>query len=153
MMHWSDFRRRRVPFKIRKCRSLRMPQRMNYWEENHISYENKRFIKSMPQWRFSCTGLKWWLYHNECNFSCAWIEPNKWKPYGQMLIGRGHLSDWGAQSIRWHLLNASFSINVSNITSDNYWRKSGLRQPVPEAHSPKYMFKWRLLQKKGLMGW
>jgi hypothetical protein len=42
------------------------------------------------QWRFSCTGLKRLLHQNEGNFSCAWIEPEKWQPYGQMLIGRGN---------------------------------------------------------------
>jgi hypothetical protein len=33
--------------------------------------------------------------------------------------------------------NASFSIDYSNVVSDNYCRKSGLRQPVPEANSLK----------------
>jgi len=47
-----------VPFEIRKCCSLRMPKWMNYYQENPIIYENKRFIKSVLQWRFSWMGLK-----------------------------------------------------------------------------------------------
>jgi len=36
--------------------------------------------------------------------------------------------------------------------SNNYCRRSGLRQPVPDAHSPKIMLKWRLLKKKRFTG-
>ena len=43
-------------------------------------------------------------------------------------------------------VNASFSINSSNIMSDNYRRKLELKQPDPEAHSAKNLFKWKLLQ-------
>jgi len=70
-----------------------------------------------------------------------------------MLIGRGQLINWSAKSIRWHLLNASFSINYSNIMSDNTCRKSGLRQPVTEAYSPKNLLIRRLLAKKRHKGW
>jgi len=151
-MHWHNFTRRRVPFEIRKCWSLQPPKWKNYCQENPIIYDNTRFIQSVLQWRFSLMGLKLLLHQNEDNFKCAGIEPNKPQLYGQMLIGKGQLSNWSAKSNRWHLLNASFSINYSNIMSNNYCRKSGLRQPVPEAYSPKYFLKWRLLRKKRLTG-
>jgi len=151
-MHWSDFTRRRVPFETRKCQSGRTPKWMNYWQENPIISENKRFIKSVLQWRFSCVGLKGLQHQNEGSFRCAWIEPDKRQPYGQMLICRGQSSDWRAKSISWHLLKASVSINHSNVTNDNYCSESGLRQPIPEAYSPKYLLKWELLKKKRLTG-
>jgi len=151
-MHWGDFTRWRVHFENRKCQSLQRPKWMNRWQENPISYKNKTFTKSVLQWRFSCTGLNRLLPQKEDDFRCAWIEPNKWQPYGQILIGRGQLSDCSAKSIRWHLLNQRFSINYANIMSDNYCRKSGIRQPVPEAHSPTNLLKWSLLQKTRPMG-
>jgi len=43
-------------------------------------------------------------------------------------------------------------INYSNITSDNHYKKSGLRQPVPEAYSPKNLLKSGLLPKKRFTG-
>jgi len=55
------------------------------------------------------------------------VEPDKRQAYGQMLIGRGQSSDCSAKSISWYLLNTSLSINYSYIMSDNYCRKSGLR--------------------------
>jgi len=136
-MHLSDFTRRKVPFEIRECRSLRRPKWMNFWQENPIINENKRFIKSVLQWRFSCTGLKRLLHQNDGYSRCTWIEADRRQLYGQMLIGRWQSSDWSAKSIRRHLQNASFKIDYSNIMSANYCRKSGLRQPVPEAYSPK----------------
>jgi len=151
-MHWSDFTTGRVSFEIRKCRSLQRLKCMDYWQENPILYENKRFIKAVLQWRFSCMGLKRLLHQNKGNFRCSWIEPNKQQPYGQMLIGRGQLNDWNAKSIRQYLPNASCAINYSNTMCDNYWRKLGLRPLVPEAYLPKILLKWRLLQKKRLMG-
>ena len=151
-MDGSDFTRRRVPLEIRKCRSLRKAKWMNYWQENPSIYENERFITSVLQWRFSCTGLQRLLHQNEGNVRCTWIEPDKRQPYGQMLIGRGQLINWSAKSIMWHLLNASFSMNYSNIRCDNYFRKSGLRQPVPAAYLPTNLTKWRLLEKKRLTG-
>jgi len=144
-LHWSDFTRRTVYFEIRKCRSLRRPKWMNYWHENPISNEHKRWIKSVLQRRFSCMGLKRLLHQKEGNFRWAWIEPNKQQPYSQILISRGQSSDWSAKFIRWHLLNTSFLINYSNIMSDNYCRKFGLRPPVPEANSPNIFLRWRLL--------
>jgi len=152
MMHGSDFTRSRVPFEIRKCRSLARPKWRICWQENPISYENKRFIKSVLQWRLSCTGLKCSLQQNKGNFRCSWIEPEKRKPYGHMLIGKGQLSDWSMKSSRWHLRNSSFSINYSNNMSDNYCKKSGLRQLVLEAYWLKNLLKWRLVQMKSLTG-
>jgi len=151
-MHWSDFTWRTMPFEIRKCQSLGRPKWMNYWQENPIMYNNKRFMKSVLQWRFSCTWLKRFLHQYEHNVRCTWIQPNEWQPDGQMLIGKGQSSDWSVKSIRWHLLNASFSTNYSNILSDNHCRKSGQRQPVSEAYSLKNWLKWRLLQQKRLTG-
>jgi hypothetical protein len=144
-MHRSDFRRKKVPFRMRKCWSLQRPKWMNYCQENPISYENNRFMKPVPQWRFSCKELKRLLCQNEGNFRYTWERPDKWQLYGQMLIIRGQLSDWSAISIRWHLLNARFSICDSRIMSINYWRNSGLRQLVPEAYSLQHLLKWRLL--------
>jgi len=151
-MHWSDFRWRRVHFDIRKCGSLRRPMWMNDWHKNARIYENERFINSLLHWRFSCPGLRRLQHQNESNFRCTSVEPDKGQPYGQMLIGRGQLSNWSAKSIRWELLNASFSMNYSNIMSNNYCTMSGLRQLVPEAYSPKLMLKWQLLRKKQLTG-
>jgi len=149
-IHWSDFTRRPEPFKIRKCQSLRRPKWMFYWQENPISDENKRFIKFVLQWTFSYTGIKRLLHQNEGSFRCAWIEPDKRQPSGQVLIGRGLLTDLSAKSIRRYLLNASFSIYYSNIICVNYWMKAGLIQPVPEACLAKNFLKWRLEHNKRL---
>jgi len=54
-----------------------------------------------------------------------------------MLITRGQSSDWSVKSIRSHPANKCFSINYSDIMTDNYCRKSGPREPVPEAYSQK----------------
>jgi len=152
MMHCTDFTRRRVQFEIRKCGSLGKPTWMNYRQENPISYEHKRSRKSVLQWRFSCTGRKRLLHQNEENFRWVWNEPDKRQPYGLMLIRRRKLSDCSTKSITWHLLNGSFSINYSNIIRDHYGWKSGLRQLVTEAYSPKDLLRWWLLQKKRLTG-
>jgi hypothetical protein len=109
-------------------------------------------IKSVLQWRFSCMGLKRLVHQNEGNFRFAWIVPDKRQPYGQILIGRGQLSDWSPKSIRSHLHNVNLSTNYSNIICDNYCRKSGLRQPVPEAYSQINLLIWRQLQKTRLTG-
>jgi len=53
-------------------------------------------------------------------------------PNGRMLIGKGYMSNWSMNSIRWHLLSISCSINDADIMSNNSYRKSGLRQPVPQ---------------------
>ena len=135
-MHWSHFTSRRVPFEIRKYQSLQMPMWLNSWLENPISYENKRFIKSVLQCKLGCTGMKRLWHQYKGNFRCSWIVPDMWRPNGQRLITSGQSSDLSAKSISWHLLNASFSINYSNIMPDNYDKKSALRQSVPEAHLP-----------------
>jgi len=140
-MHWMNFTRRRVPFENRKCRSLGRPKWMNSWQWNPISYENKSFIQSMLQWKFRCMGPTRLQHQNGGNFRCAWIEPDKRQLNGQMLISRGQSSNYSAKSIRWHLSNTSFSINYSNIMSNNYYNESGLRQPVAEAYSPKSLLK------------
>jgi len=44
MMCWSDYTRRRVHFKNRKCRSLWRSKWINCLQVNPISYEDKRFI-------------------------------------------------------------------------------------------------------------
>jgi len=126
---------------------------MNSWQRNPISYEIKRLINFVLRWRFRCIGLNRFLPQKDGNFRCAWIVPDKGQLNGPMLIGRGQKSHWSAKSIRWHLLNVSFSIYHSNIMSDNSSRKLGLRQPVPEAQSPKNLPKSRLLQKKKFTGW
>ena len=115
---------------------------MNSWQENPISYKNKRFIKSVLQWRLWCTGLnRLLLQQNEGKFRCASIVPNKWQPDGQMLIGRGQKSDWSTKSINGHLLNECFAINYCNIMSNNYCRKLGIRQLVAAAHLLKNLLK------------
>jgi len=88
-MHRGNVKWRRRLFKHRNCRGLHRPMWMNNWQQNHISYEYKWFIKSVLQWRFRCMGLKPLLQQTEGNFRCTWIERNKWQPNGQMLIGRG----------------------------------------------------------------
>jgi len=77
------------PSKRRIYRSLHRPKWINSWKENPISYENHRFIKSMLQLRFRCTGLKRLLHQNKGNFRCTWMEPDHWQPNRQMLIGWG----------------------------------------------------------------
>jgi len=109
MMHWGDITRGRVLFGNRKCRCMRRPPWTDNQQEDPIRYETKRFKTSMLRWRFSCTGLKRVQQQNEVTFRCAWTEPNKRQPNGQMLIGRDQKSDWSAKSIQWHTLNANFS--------------------------------------------
>jgi len=144
-MHWSNSTISRGLFQIRKCQSLWWPMCLNCWQQNPISYQDKWFIKSMLQWKFWCTGLNRILHQKKGNFRCAWNVPDKRQPNDQRLMARGQSSNWCTKSIRWHLSNTSFSINYSNITSDNYFKKPGLRQLVPEAYSPENLRKWRLL--------
>jgi len=96
--------------------------------------------------------LKRLPHQNEGNFRCAWIVPNKRQPNGRRLNGRGQLSDWSVKSIRWHLSNASFSINHSIIMSDYYSRKLGLREQVPEAQSPKKFTKMKTASEEEVYG-
>jgi len=124
----------------------------NYWQENPITYKNKRVIKSIPQWKCRYMGLTRSLQHNEGNFWCSWIGPNNHQSNGQMLISCGEKNDWNEKSIRWHMLNASCLKHFSNLVSDNYCRKSGLRQVVPEPHSENNSLKLILLQKKRFTG-
>jgi len=152
-MHGSNFTSCRVPFGNRKCRSRRRQKWMDSWHENPISYKTDRFIKSVLQYNFRCERLKRLLQQNEGNFRCARMEPDKWQPNRQMLLGRGRKSDWSAISIRWHLWNVNFSINFSNIMSDNHCKNYGLKWSVPEEHLPKNLLKWRLLQKRRFKGW
>ena len=98
-------------------------------------------------------GLKRFPQQNVGNFRCAWTDPDKRQPHGQMLIVRRQMSDWSAKSIRWHLLNARLSINYSNIMSDNYCKKSGPGYLVPEANLPNYLPLWILLPEMRLTGW
>jgi len=60
-------------------------------------------------------------------------------------------SYWSTKPIKWHLSNASFLINYSNIMSDNYCKKLGLGQLVPEAHSPHNLSNWRQLNNTRFM--
>jgi hypothetical protein len=90
-------------------------------EFHHV--QEQKIQKIHAAMKVSCTGLRRLLPQNEGNFRCALIEPNKWQPYGQMLIGRGQLSHWSTISIRCHLLNTTISRNYSNIMSDNDGRK------------------------------
>jgi len=125
---------------------------MNCWQENPISYESKRFTQFKLQWRFRCTRLKGLLQQNKGNLWWAWIEPNKRQQNDRMLIVRGPKSHRSTKSIRWHLLNVSFSINSPNIIIANSCRKLGIMQPVPAAHSPNTLPKWRLLQMERFTG-
>jgi len=79
------------------------------------------------------------------------MEPHKQLPNGQRQISRQQKTVWSATSIKWHLLFTDFSINYSNTMSDNYCNNFGLMQPVPEAHSPETLLKWRLLPKRRFM--
>jgi len=133
-------------FENRECQSQQRPKWMNSCQENPISYENERFIQAVLQWPFRCTGLNRLQEQNEGNIRCAWIGPDKGQPNGQMLIGPRHKSDWSTQSIRWHQLNTSFSLHYPNIMGEHNSRRSGLRQPVPEAHSPNNLVQWSLLK-------
>jgi len=63
MIHWDQFTRSGMLFENRKCWHLWRPKWMNSWQENSISYKNKRLIKFVPQWRFSCTGLTTLVHH------------------------------------------------------------------------------------------
>jgi len=150
--HCSNFSSRRVLFKNRTYRSLRRRKWMTCWQGNPISYAKKWFIRFMLQWRPLCMGLKRFPQQNIGNFRCAWTEPDKQQRLDQMLIVRRQLSDWSAQSIKWHLLNASFLINYFNVISDNNCSKLGRRQPVPEANSPKNLPYWKLVPKTRLAG-
>ena len=51
------------------------------------------------------------------------------------------------------MLNASISLRYCNITSNNYRRKLGLRQPVPEGYSQNTLHLWKLQPKTRLRGW
>jgi len=151
-MHASDFTRRYVGFENRKSRTWRWPKWMKSWQENPISYETKRLIKSILQWMLRCLGLKRLQQLNEGNFRGTWMEPNKRQRNGHMLIGRGQTSDWSMKSIKWHWLNPSFLMDYSNIMSDNHCKNSGLIQPVLDAHSPRKFLNWRMLQKEKMRG-
>jgi len=105
----------------------------------------------MLQLRSRCMGLKRFWLQNVGNFRCVWIEPNEMQPNDQILIIRKQLIDGNTKSIRWCLLNTSFSINYSNIMSDNHCRKAKLRQSVPEANSPTNFHNWNLPQNGMLM--
>jgi len=148
MMHWSNVTQRTVHFKNRKYQGWQRPKCMNSWQDNPISYEQKRLKKFVLLWRFRWTELKRLLQYQEGNITCTWIEPDKLQPNGQMLIGRGQKSNWGTKSIRWYLLNTNFSTNYYNIMRDAYCRKLGPRQPVTEAHQQKHLLRESLQQKK-----
>jgi len=152
-MDCSDFTGRRKLFDVWKCRSLRRRKSMNSCQWNPISYVNKRFILSVLQCKFCCTGLKRLLHQNKSNFRYVWTEPDKCQPNDERLTASGQSSNWSAQSIIWHMWNASFSRNYSNITSENHYNKSGHRQPVWEAHSLENLLKWGMLPKNRFMGW
>jgi len=123
---------------------------MNCRQENRISNKNKRFRQFVLQWRFMCTALKR-LQQSEGYFRCTWIELNKRRPNGQMLISSVQKRDCSTKSIKWHVLNSTFSINDSNIISDNYGRKLGLKWFVPEAHLWKILLTWKLIQRTRIM--
>jgi len=153
MVHGSSFTTRWVHFGTRKYWNVGSPKWMKSWQQNPIGYDNIWFIKSMLQCRFSCSGLKMLLQKNTGNCRYTRIEPDKQLPSEQVLIGRGQKCDWSAKSSRWHLLNWTFSIDFSNIMSDNHCSRSGWRQLLPEARSPKHLLNWRLLQKIWFIAW
>jgi len=98
-MHWSDFTPGRVFFGNRKCRSLPRSPWMTCWQGNPISYTNKGFMKFVLQWKLLCMGLKTFPQLHVGNLRCAWTEPDKQQPLGQMQIIRRWLSNWSAKSI------------------------------------------------------
>jgi len=102
----------------------------------------------MLRWRFWCTGLQRLPPHNRAICKCVWIEPNQQQPEGQIIIGWGQKSYWRGKCIRWHPLNASISMNYSNLMNVNYFKKSEQWRPLPEAHPLTNLLKWRLLDKK-----
>jgi len=106
---------------------------------------------SALQSRFCCTGLKRSLPSKRVNFRCTWIEPEQQQPYGQMLIGRWQLSDWSMESVRWHLLNSSFSINYSHIMSNNYCRKSRGKRSQKQIHQKTWSTE-NCCRRRGLWG-
>jgi hypothetical protein len=125
---------------------------MHCWQRNLITFEKKRLITSMLQWKFWYTGLNRLPYWNEGNVRCTCIEPDQWQLNGLWLNARGQSSNWSAKSLRCHLLNTSFLINYSTIMCHNYYNMPELAQPVPEAHSPKGLSKGGVQPKKSFMG-
>jgi hypothetical protein len=69
-------------------------------------------------------------------------------PVTHRLIGKGQQSNWRVKSIRWHLWNTCIWIHCSNTISNNYSKRSRLRQPVREAQSCKNILKRSLLLGK-----
>jgi hypothetical protein len=58
MMHRKRFYKKLCAVLEQKIRSMQRPRWMKCWQVNPMSYEYKRFIQSILQWRIRCTGLK-----------------------------------------------------------------------------------------------
>jgi len=77
----------------------------------------------MLQAKFRFRGLKRLLQQKEGKFKCAWIEPYKRQPNGQMIINTKQMSNCGTKSIRWNLFHKMFWKEYSDIMCDNYcWK-------------------------------
>jgi len=153
MMHWSNQINSRVIFGSRKCRILWRRHCMNSWQENVISYDNQRFLKSALQRRFRCTGRKSLLQQNEDHFWCTWPEPNRGERYGKMHDLQSAKEQFEHEMRQVTPGRHRPSMNHSNIMSNHYGGKSGLRQNIPDAPSPNTMLKWKLLWKKRFIEW
>jgi len=103
-------------------------------QQNHSDLSLKALDDALKRF-YQKKGI--FVQQNAGSSMCASIEPDRRQSLCQILIVRRQLSDWSAKSIKWHRLNTSLLINYSNIMTDNYCRKSELRQPVPEAYSLK----------------
>jgi len=125
---------------------------INHWWDILIAYLNMWYIQIVPKWLLRSMGLKRLPQQVKGIFSFAWMGIEKWQPTWQMPIIRRQKHNRSVLSIKWHLLNTSFSMNNCNIIEGNYCRKSGLWQPVPQAHLPNNLFTWWLLQKKRFPG-
>jgi len=59
--HWHSCLSRVLLFENGKCQHSWRPQRMNWWQEYGIRWNNKEFIQSMEWLRLMNVGLQWLL--------------------------------------------------------------------------------------------
>jgi len=152
-MHSSNLSPWWVSSENRRCWNLGSPKWIISWQENPISSEIKQFIPVILQWRLLYMVLEMVLQQNEANLRCAWIVCSKWRPNVQILLNSRYKSDRRVIFIRWQLLNTSILINLLNIISNNYCRRSGLSQLLPEAYCPRNLHISTQLQKKRFTRW
>jgi len=135
MLHKSKFSYRTALLKYRIFQSLPRWMCKDWWQVNRVSWDCKRLVKFMYQWRFLCMGLKWLLPQCKCKCRCTRMNYDQQQPNGLTLLHRRKYSDWISKSDRCHVINTSILINYSNIARKNYCRKQGLWQPLTPAYS------------------